>query len=42
MIIISIGSTCHQTMALRHYNLYKEAYPFDHIRSKFEGIKVRL
>jgi hypothetical protein len=38
MKFISIGGVCHTTMGLRNNNLYKEAYPFDYIRSTFKGV----
>ena len=38
MKFISLGGTCHETIALRTSKKYEEAYPFDHIRSSFEGI----
>ena len=38
MKFISIGGWCGTTMSLRENNLYNEAYPFDYIRSTFEGV----
>ena len=38
MKFISIGGWCGTTISLRENNLYNEAYPFDHIRSTFEGV----
>ena len=38
MIFISLGSWCGVAIALNGLNLRTEAYPFDMIRSKFEGI----
>ncbi len=38
MKFISIGGWCGTTISLRKNNLYNEAYPFDHIRSTFEGV----
>jgi len=38
MKFISIGGWCGTTTSLRANNLYNEAYPFDHIRSTFEGV----
>ena len=38
MKFISIGGWCGTTISLRGNSLYNEAYPFDHIRSTFEGI----
>lgn len=35
---VSLGGFCGTAMALRENELYDEAYPFDHIRSLFEGI----
>jgi mRNA-degrading endonuclease HigB of HigAB toxin-antitoxin module len=38
MKFISLGGWCGTTMSLRRNSLYKEALPFDHIRSTFIGI----
>jgi hypothetical protein len=38
MKFISLGGTCHETIALRECKKYAEAYPFDHIRCSFEGV----
>ena len=38
MKFISIGGWCGTTISLRGNSLYDEAYPFDHIRSTFQGI----
>lgn len=38
MKFISIGGWCGTTISLRVNNLYDEAYPFDYIRSTFEGV----
>jgi hypothetical protein len=38
MKFISIGGSCHLNMALKEAELRSEAYPFDSVRSTFEGI----
>lgn len=38
MRFISIGGWCGNVISLRYNNLYNEAFPFDHIRSTFNGI----
>lgn len=35
---ISLGGWCGTRISLREHHLYNESYPFDSIRSKFEGI----
>ena len=38
MKYISLGGWCGTTMSLRGNKLYNDAYPFDHVRSTFNGI----
>tara|TARA_Y200000002_G_scaffold383256_1_gene404488 strand:- start:2217 stop:2897 length:681 start_codon:yes stop_codon:yes gene_type:complete len=38
MRFLSIGGWCGTTISLRGNKLYSEAFPFDHVRSSFEGI----
>lgn len=38
MKYLSLGGWCGTTMSLRGNSLYMQAYPFDHVRSTFEGV----
>ncbi len=42
IVVVSIGKSCSVAMALRHFNLRHEAYPFDWIISHFTSLYYAL